>query len=50
MASRRRPWIANRRTALWLGYGGLLLGAVAMYDAYENRGRQRPFASKFLPS
>lgn len=45
----RRPWIADRRLALWLGYGGLLVGALAMWDAYENRGRSRPLSSKFLP-
>jgi hypothetical protein len=27
----------------------VLLGALALYDAYENRGRRRPFATKLLP-
>jgi hypothetical protein len=49
VTTRRRPWIANRRHALILGYGGVLLGALALYDAYENRGRRRPFATKLLP-
>ncbi len=26
-----------------------VLGAVMLWDAYERRGRSRPFASKFLP-
>lgn len=50
MARQRRPWIANRRTALWIGYGGLLVGSLAMWDAYENRGRSRPLGAKFLPT
>jgi hypothetical protein len=48
--ARKSPWIRNRNTALWIGYGGLLIGALAMYDAYENRGRQRPFLAKFMPA
>lgn len=47
--SKRQVWIRDRRVALWLAYGGLLIGAIAMYDAYENRGRQRPFLEKMLP-
>lgn len=45
----RKAVIRDRKTALWLGYGGIVLGALCLYDAYENRGRSRPFASKFLP-
>lgn len=39
----------NRRTALWVGYGGIILGAVALFDAYEGRGKPRPFMVRFLP-
>lgn len=49
MSGRRRAYIKDRRTALVLGYGGILLGALALYDAYENRGKHRPFATKLLP-
>ena len=50
MSSRRRgPMIRNRRTALAIGYGGILIGACALWDAYERRGRTRPFMTKFLP-
>jgi len=45
----RPPYIKDRSLALWLGYGGILVGALALYDAYENRGRTRPVLSKFLP-
>lgn len=47
--ARRKPLIKNRQTALWLGYGGLLVGAIAMWDAYETRGKSRPFVSHLLP-
>ncbi|MBM7510052.1 hypothetical protein JOE61_003866 [Nocardioides salarius] len=39
----------RRSTALLIGYGGILLGAAALYDAYEGRGRTKPFMVKFLP-
>lgn len=48
--ARRRPMIRSRRTALLIGYGGILLGSVALYDAYEGRGKDRPFATRFLPT
>lgn len=42
--------IRNRRAALVIGYGGIVLGSVALYDAYERRGKDRPFATRFLPT
>lgn len=47
--SRRRPYIKDRQVALWIGYLGITIGALALYDAYENRGKTRPFATKLLP-
>lgn len=41
--------VMSRNTALTLGYGGILLGAWCLWEAYEKRGRQRPFLVKFLP-
>lgn len=44
----RHP-IKDRHTELVLG---VVLGIVAsylLYDAYEGRGKSRPFAAKFLP-
>jgi hypothetical protein len=49
VSQRRGPVIPDRRAALLLGYGGILVGAWALWDAYEGRGKQRPFAAKFLP-
>jgi hypothetical protein len=46
---RRGPAIADRRVSLALGYGGILIGALSLWDAYERRGRRRPFLTKFLP-
>lgn len=45
----RGPFIRNRSHALILGYAGILGGALALWDAYEGRGRRRPFLTKFLP-
>lgn len=47
--ARRRPFIASRQVALVLGYGGILVGSYALWEAYELRGKTRPFATKFLP-
>jgi len=46
---KRRVYIKDRNTALLIGYVGIVVGALALYDAYENRGARRPFATKLLP-
>lgn len=45
-----RPKVADRRVAQWGGIACYVLGTLLIYDAYEGRGRKRPFAAKFLPS
>ncbi|MFC8717785.1 hypothetical protein [Kitasatospora sp. NPDC057198] len=47
--TRRGPVIRDQRLALVLGYGGILIGALALWDAYEGRGARRPFLVKLLP-
>jgi hypothetical protein len=49
ITGRRGPLIPNRRAALIIGYGGILVGAWALWDAYEMRGKRRPFLTKLLP-
>ncbi len=49
VTTRRRPVIPDQRAALFIGYGGILVGALALWDAYEGRNRQRPFLTKLLP-
>jgi hypothetical protein len=44
----RKPLLANRDAALYLGIGAWLLGSVLLWDAWEHRGRSRPFAFKLL--
>ena len=44
-----RPVIPDRRTAQLAGVLLICAGAYCLYDAYEARGRQRPFAARFLP-
>jgi hypothetical protein len=45
----RGPVVPDRRTAQMAGVGFVFLGAWLLYDAYEARGRQRPFWTRLLP-
>ena len=45
----RGPIVPDRRTAQLAGVAFLSLGAFLLYDAYEARGRQRPFWTRLLP-
>jgi hypothetical protein len=41
--------VKDRQLALWFGYGAVALGTLLLWDAYDNRGRAKPFLSKFVP-
>lgn len=43
------PLIRDQRTAKVAGVLLLCAGAYCLYDAYEARGRSRPFVTRFLP-
>lgn len=43
------PRIPNRNVALFGGAACMILGAWMLHDAYEKRGRRRPFVASFLP-
>lgn len=45
----KRPVVKDRKTALWLGVAAYVAGSLLLYDAFENRGKPRPFVTKFLP-
>lgn len=45
----RTPVVHDRQLALWGGVVMLVLGSFLVYDAYEGRGRPRPFITRFLP-
>lgn len=46
----RRHVLANSQAQVWLGGGCFVLAAYLVWDAYEGRGRRRPFwASVALP-
>lgn len=49
MAPAHRPVIANRSVAQAAGIGALVVGSLLLYDAYERRGRQRPWVMRLLP-
>ena len=46
----RKPVIPDRRTAQLAGVALVTLGAFLLYDAYEARGRSRPFLMRLVPS
>jgi len=47
--SRRRPGpIRDRNAELVLGIASFVLGAWLIRDAYEGRGRKRPFAASLV--
>jgi hypothetical protein len=41
--------VKDRGVALWVGYGAIALGTLLLWDAYDNRGRSKPFVAKFVP-
>lgn len=41
--------VPDQRAAQLAGMGCIVLGAFLLYDAYEARGRSRPFWTRFLP-
>jgi hypothetical protein len=45
-----KPWVRDRKVALWGGVIAYTVGTLLVYDAYEGRGRVRPFATRFLPN
>lgn len=44
-----KPYIKDRRLALYTGLAAYVVGSMLLWDAYENRGKRRPFATKLLP-
>lgn len=49
MSGKRAPVIPDRRTAQLAGVVCITAGAFLLYDAYEARGRSRPFWTRLLP-
>jgi len=46
---KRPALLANRRTELWAGAVLFVGSSWLIWDAYEGRGRKRPFVARFLP-
>lgn len=44
-----RVVVRDRRLAQWGGVVALVAGSWLLWQAYEARGRQRPYALKWLP-
>lgn len=49
MARRRGLLVADHRSAVMIGVGLYLAGTLFLWDAYEHRGKGRPFALRWLP-
>lgn len=49
MDRQRPPLVKDRSVELALGTGLFVLATWLIYDAYEGRGRKRPFLARFLP-
>ena len=45
----KRPLVRDRQTALMLGATAYVVGAVLLWDAFEGRGKGKPFWTKLLP-
>lgn len=45
----RKPVVRDRDAALWGGVLAIVVGSYLLYDAFEARGRPRPFVTKLLP-
>lgn len=41
--------IADRQKEIFAGVALVVAGSWLLYDAYERRGKQRPFATRLLP-
>lgn len=45
----RRPIVRDRDLALYAGLAAYVLGSVLLWDAFEGRGKAKPFWTKLLP-
>jgi hypothetical protein len=45
----RPPLVHDRQLAIYGGIAAYLIGTVLLWDAYERRGKDKPFALRFLP-
>lgn len=44
-----RPLVGDPQAAKLAGVACIVVGAFLLYDAYDARGKSRPFALRFLP-
>lgn len=47
--ARKSLLIRDPHLAIVVGVGLYLAGSICLWDAYEHRGKGRPFAMRFLP-
>ncbi|MGI8685133.1 MAG: hypothetical protein ACR2MO_08625 [Acidimicrobiales bacterium] len=46
--ARSQPLIGDRNTALALGVAATVLGSILLWDAWEHRGKSRPWAMRLV--
>ena len=49
MSKQKKLLFHDRELALWVGYVGIIISTVALWDAYEGSGVDRPFLQKLVP-
>jgi len=45
----RRAPVADQKTCLWAGVAFIVIGSLLLHQAYEARGKSRPWAIRLLP-
>lgn len=49
MGRRSDVLVKDQQTAVMIGVGLYLAGTLVLWDAYEHRGKSRPFIFRWLP-
>lgn len=44
----RKPIVGDRQTAIVMGLAAYALGTLLLWDAYEHRGKDRPFIFRII--
>lgn len=45
----RGVWVKDRQLALWGGVAAVVVGSLLLHDAFEHRGKTKPWIYRLLP-